>query len=187
MAETIEEISNEAEEGMQKAIGHLANELLKIRAGKASPAMLEGILVEYYNNPTPINQVANVSTPDARTLNIQPYEKNMLPEIEKAIMAANIGITPSNDGDNIRLFMPPLTEERRKEMVKKVFAEGENGKISIRNIRRDAMEAIKKLQKDGLSEDAAKDGENGIQALTDKYSDSVDVHCKEKEKDLMTV
>lgn len=187
MADTIDEINTEAQDGMEKAIEHLDNELLKIRAGKASPNMLDGITVEYYNNTTPINQVANLSTPDARTLNIQPYEKNMLGEIEKAIMAANIGITPSNDGDNIRLFMPPLTEERRKEMVKKVFAEGENGKISIRNIRRDAMEAIKKLQKDGLSEDAAKDGENGIQSLTDKYSDQIDAHCKDKEKDLLTV
>ena len=187
MAETIEEIGKEAEDGMKKAIDHLTTELLKVRAGKATPNILDGILVEYYNNPTPINQVANVSTPDARTLNIQPYEKNMLPEIEKAIMAANIGITPSNDGDNIRLFMPPLTEERRKEMVKKVYAEGENGKISLRNIRRDAMEAVKKLQKDGLSEDAAKDGESIIQNLTNKYSDSVDARCKDKEKDLMTV
>ena len=187
MADTIDEINKEAEDGMKKAVEHLDNELVKIRAGKATPAMLDGILVEYYNNPTPIVQVANVSTPDARTLNIQPYEKSMLSDIERAIMAANIGITPSNDGDNIRLFMPPLTEERRKEMVKKVFAEAENGKISIRNIRRDAMEAIKKLQKDGLSEDAAKDGENSVQALTDKYSDSIESHCKDKEKDLMTV
>ncbi len=187
MAETIDEISKEAEEGMKKAIERLANELLKVRAGKATPNILDGIMVEYYNNPTPINQVANVSTPDARTLNIQPYEKNMLQEIEKAIMAANIGITPSNDGDNIRLFMPPLTEERRKEMVKKVFSVGENAKISIRTIRKDAMEAVKKLQKDGLSEDAAKDGENVVQGLTDSYSDKVEANCKEKEKDLMTV
>jgi ribosome recycling factor len=172
---------------MEKAISHLEGELAKIRAGKASPAILEGIMVDYYNNPTPINQVANVSTPDARTLNIQPYEKSMLAEVEKAILAANIGITPSNDGDNIRLFMPPLTEERRKEMVKKVYAEGENAKVSIRNIRRDAMEDIKKMEKDGLSEDEAKGSNKDIQDFTDKYSAIVDTHCQTKEKELMTV
>jgi len=187
MAESIDQITTEAEEGMKKAIEHLENELIKIRAGKATPSMLDGITVEYYNNPTPINQVANISTPDARTLNIQPFEKSLLGDIEKAIMAANIGITPSNDGDNIRLFMPPLTEERRKEMVKKVYAEGENAKVSIRNIRRDAMEGIKKLEKDGMSEDEAKDGESSVQSLTDQYSESVDEHSKVKEKDLMTV
>ena len=187
MSLTIAEINDECTADMKKAIGHLETELTKIRAGKASPAMLEGIMVEYYNNPTPINQVANVSTPDARTLNIQPYEKSMLAEVEKAILAANIGITPSNDGENIRLFMPPLTEERRKEMVKKVFAEGEKAKVSIRNIRRDAMEGIKKMEKDGLSEDVAKGANKDIQDFTDKYSASVDSLCQTKEKELMTV
>lgn len=187
MADTIEEINNICTADMKKAVAHLDNELGKIRAGKASPAILDGIMVEYYNNPTPINQVANVSTPDARTLNIQPYEKNMLAEVEKAILAANIGITPSNDGENIRLFMPPLTEERRKEMVKKVYAEGENAKVSIRNIRRDAMEDIKKMEKDGLSEDVAKGANKDIQDFTDQYSTSVDRLCEVKEKELMTV
>lgn len=187
MSLTIEQINNECTADMKKAVAHLETELSKIRAGKASPAILDGIMVEYYNNPTPIAQVANVSTPDARTLNIQPYEKNMLQEVEKAILAANIGITPSNDGDNIRLFMPPLTEERRKEMVKRVYAEGENAKVSIRNIRRDAMENIKKMEKDGLSEDIAKGSNKDIQDFTDKFSATIDTHCQTKEKELMTV
>jgi len=187
MAETIEEINNQCTADMKKAVAHLNGELAKIRAGKASPAILEGIMVDYYNNPTPVNQVANISTPDARTLNIQPYEKAMLAEVEKAILGANIGITPSNDGDNIRLFMPPLTEEQRKEMVKKVYAEGENAKVSIRNIRRDAMEDIKKMEKDGLSEDMAKGANKDIQDFTDTYSASVDSLCQDKEKELMTV
>ncbi len=187
MSLTIEGINNTCTQDMKKAITHLENELVKIRAGKASAAMLDGIMVEYYNVPTPINQVANISTPDARTLNIQPYEKKMLSDIEKAIMAANIGITPSNDGDNIRLFMPPLTEERRKEMVKKVWAEGEHAKVSIRNIRRDALEGIKKMEKDGLSEDIAKGANKDIQDFTDKYIADIDKHCAHKEKELMTV
>src|SRR3979409_656861 len=148
-----------AEESMQKAISHLETELTKIRAGKANPQMLDGIVVDYYGSPTPIGQVGNISVMDARTLSIQPWEKNMLQPIERAIIAANIGITPQNDGSFIRLFLPPLTEERRKELVKKCQSEGEHSKVAIRNIRRDAIESIKKLQKNGLSEDAAKDAE----------------------------
>jgi ribosome recycling factor len=187
MSETIEEIQMEAEDGMQKAISHLENELVKIRAGKASPLILDGIMVNYYDNPTPIGQVANINVLDARTLSIQPFEKAMLQEIDKAIMAANIGITPQNDGTNIRLFMPPLTEDRRKELAKNVFAEGEHAKISIRNIRRDAMEGIKKMQKDGLSEDAAKGSEKDIQIVTDTAISKVDSICQAKEKELLTV
>lgn len=183
----IDTIVHNVNDHMVKAVSHLEGELLKVRAGKASPTMLDGLLVEYYGSPTPIAQVSNVSVVDARTITIQPYEKNMLAPIERSIMAANIGITPQNDGNIIRLFMPPLTEERRKEFVKKVMAEGETAKIAIRNIRRDGIEHIKKLQKEGLSEDAAKEGENRVQAITDKKILEVDAHCHAKEKELMTV
>src|SRR6478735_9275395 len=144
-----------AEDAMQKAINHLEAELTKIRAGKANPTMLDGISVDYYGNATPLNQVANITAPDARTISLQPWERNMLAPIEKAIIASNIGLNPQNDGTYIRLFLPPLTEERRKELVKRVNNEGENARVSVRSIRRDAIENIKKLQKDGLSEDAA--------------------------------
>jgi ribosome recycling factor len=187
MSESTETIIKQVGDSMVKAIAHLESELLKVRAGKATPNMVDGIVVEYYGSPTPIAQVANVTVADARTLTIQPYEKNMLAPIERAIMAANIGITPQNDGVIIRLFLPPLTEERRKEFVKRVMAEGENAKIAVRNIRRDGMEDVKKLQKDGLSEDIAKEAENRIQGITDKKIAEVDVHCGAKEKELMTV
>lgn len=172
---------------MKKAIAHLESELLKIRAGKASPQMVDGIMVDYYGNPTPLNQVANVTVSDARTLSIQPWEKPMIATIERAIMQANMGVTPQNDGQIIRLYLPPLTEERRKELVKKVNAEGEQGKVSVRSIRRDMIEQIKKLQKDGLSEDEAKQAEVNIQGVTDKHIALVDQHCKDKEKEIMTI
>ena len=172
---------------MQKAITHLDAELLKIRAGKASTQMLEGIFVDYYGANTPLGNVANVSTPDARTLAIQPWEKSMLGPIEKAIQAANLGFNPSNDGSIIRINVPPLTEERRKNLGKQSKNEGENAKVSIRNIRRDANETIKKLQKDGLPEDMGKDAETKIQALTDSYIVKVDALIEKKEKDIMTV
>lgn len=176
-----------AEDSMKKAINHLETELTKIRAGKANPQMIDGIMVDYYGSPTPINQVGNISVMDARTLSIQPWEKNMLQPIERAIIAANIGITPQNDGNLIRLFLPPLTEERRRELVKRSQGEGEHSKVSIRNIRRDAIEHIKKAQKNGLSEDAAKDAEDEIQSLTDRYIAMVDKHLASKEKDIMAV
>lgn len=172
---------------MNKAISHLESELTKIRAGKANPGMLDGIMVDYYGNPTPLNQVANISILDARTISLQPWEKTMLQPIEKGIMAANIGITPQNDGVNIRLFLPPLTEERRRELVKRCNGEGENAKISVRNIRRDAIEQIKKLQKDGTSEDACKDAEKEVQDTTDKFIALVDKHLAAKEKEIMAV
>jgi ribosome recycling factor len=187
MSDELQLIVEDAEDSMQKAITHLEAELVKIRAGKASPAMLDGISVEYYGAPTPIAQVANISVLDARTISIQPWEKNMLSQIERSIMQANIGITPQNDGNQIRLFMPPLTEERRKELFKKASGEGEQSKVAIRNIRRDAIEQVKKLQKDGLSEDAAKDGETSIQQITDKYITLVDKHLSAKEKEMMAV
>lgn len=187
MAEDIASIVSNAEDHMQKAINHLETELVKIRAGKANPQIVDGIVVDYYGTPTPINQVGNISVMDARTLSIQPWEKNMLQPIEKAIIAANIGINPQNDGNLIRLFLPPLTEERRKELVKKCQGEGEHSKVAIRNIRRDAIEHIKKLQKNGLSEDAAKDGESNVQNLTDKFIAAVDKHLASKEKEIMAV
>src|SRR5215213_8189458 len=176
-----------AEDSMKKAINHLEAELTKIRAGKANPQILDGIVVDYYGTPTPINQVGNISVLDARTLSIQPWEKNMLQPIERAIIASNIGINPQNDGSNIRLFLPPLTEERRRELVKRCHAEGENAKISIRNIRRDAIEGIKKLQKNGLSEDEAKDAEADAQELTNRYIVLVDKHLASKEKEIMSI
>lgn len=176
-----------AEDHMKKAINHLEAELLKIRAGKANPQMLDSIMVDYYGAPMPINQVANISVMDARTLTIQPWEKNMLQPIERAIINANIGVTPQNDGALIRLFLPPLTEERRKELVKRCQGEGEHSKVAIRNIRRDAIESIKKLQKNGLSEDAAKDSEADVQQVTDKYIAAIEKHLASKEKEIMAV
>lgn len=187
MSEDIPSITSGAEDHMKKAISHLEAELVKIRAGKANPQMLDGLMVDYYGSPMPINQVANISVMDARTLSIQPWEKNMLQPIERAIIAANIGITPQNDGALIRLFLPPLTEERRKELVKKCQAEGEHSKVAIRNIRRDAIEHIKKLQKNGLSEDAAKDAEADVQQITDKFIAAVEKHLAAKEKEIMSV
>ena len=176
-----------AEDSMKKAIGHLEAELVKIRAGKANPQMLDGIMVDYYGSPMPINQVGNISVMDARTLTIQPWEKNMLQPIERAIINSNIGINPQNDGVIIRLFLPPLTEERRKDLVKRCLGEGEHSKVAIRNIRRDALESIKKAQKNGLSEDAAKDAEADIQDLTNRFIAVVDKHLAAKEKEIMAV
>jgi ribosome recycling factor len=187
MSEELQKISTEAESGMKKAINHLEIELSKIRAGKATPSILEGINVDYYGAPTPISQVANVQVLDSRTISIQPWEKSMLALIERSIMAANIGITPQNDGVNIRLFMPPLTEERRRELFKKASGEGEQSKVAIRNIRRDHIEQVKKLQKDGMSEDICKGAEDSIQALTDKHIALVEKHLEAKEKEIMTV
>lgn len=187
MSEQVNGIIHSTGDLMKKAIVHLESELQKVRAGKANPQMLEGLVVDYYGTPTPINQVANVTVADARTLTLQPWEKSMIAPIERAIMQANLGVTPQNDGQMIRLFLPPLTEERRKELVKRVNAEGEQGKIALRNIRRDMIESVKKLQKDGLSEDEAKDAESHIQGITDKNIAAVDQHCKDKEKEIMTI
>ncbi|HRP31763.1 MAG TPA: ribosome recycling factor [Agriterribacter sp.] len=188
MSEDVSLVLDVAEDSMKKAIIHLEAELIKIRAGRATPQMLDGLVVDYYGAPTPISQVGNISVADARTLTIQPWEKNMLQPIERCIIAANIGVTPQNDGVIIRLFLPPLTEERRKEMVKRVHVEGEQSKVAIRNIRRDSIEEIKKLQKTaGLSEDAGKDAEKDIQQLTDKYIARIDAHLAAKEKEMMAV
>jgi ribosome recycling factor len=187
MSAEVETIITDTQATMQKALNHLEAELVKIRAGKANPTMLDGIVADYYGNPTPINQIANITALDARTISVQPWEKNMLQAIERAIIMANIGINPQNDGNIIRLFLPPLTEERRKEMVKKCNGEGEHAKVAIRNIRRDSIEAIKKLQKDGLSEDISKDSEKEAQDLTDKYISLVEKHLEAKEKEIMAV
>src|SRR5947207_10257646 len=166
---TVQQIISDSKNHFEKSIQHLESELTKVRAGKISPSMLDGIVVDYYGSPMPVNQVANISVADARTLVIQPWEKNMLPVIEKAILAANIGITPHNDGVVIKLFQPPLTEERRKEYVKKAHVIAETARVSIRSIRRDSHEHIKKLTKEHVSEDQVKDGERDLQDLTNKY------------------
>src|SRR5215218_8196834 len=187
---SVEDVSSNfslAEDSMKKAINHLEAELVKIRAGKANPQMVDGITVDYYGSPMPISQVGNITVLDARTLSIQPWEKNMLHPIERAIINSNIGINPQNDGNIIRLFLPPLTEERRRELVKRCLGEGESAKVAVRSIRRDAIEQIKKLQKSGLSEDEAKDAEADVQDLTNKQIALIDKHLSQKEKEIMVV
>jgi ribosome recycling factor len=187
MTEEVASIISTADDHMKKAISHLEAELIKIRAGKANPQMLDGISVDYYGSPMPISQVANISVMDARTLSIQPWEKNMLQPIERAIIAANIGINPQNDGALIRIFLPPLTEERRRELVKRCQNEGEHSKVAIRNIRRDSIEHVKRMQKNGLSEDVAKDAEAEIQEVTNRHITAVEKHLTSKEKEIMSV
>ena len=172
---------------MDKVIAHLVEALATVRAGKASTNLLNGISVDYYGAPTPVSQVASVTVPDARTVLIQPWEKNMIAPIEKAILVANIGLTPSNNGEHIRLNIPPLTEERRKELVKQIKADAESARVGLRSIRRDAVEAFKKAQKDGMPEDVAKDGEESVQKLTEKFGKKVDELFAAKEAEIMTV
>lgn len=178
---------DDAKEKMDKAIIHLDQVLSKLRAGKADPNLLSGISVDYYGTRTPLAQVASITTPDAKTITIQPWEKSMIEVIEKAILAANIGITPMNNGEMVKLFVPPLTEDRRKELVKQIKHEGEIAKVSIRNVRRDVMEEFKKMKKDGLSEDDEKKAEAKIQEITDFANKKVDEHMTKKEKEVMTV
>lgn len=187
MSEEVQLVLDMAKEAMDKAITHLEAELAKIRAGKANPAMLDGVMVDYYGTRTPINQVANVNTQDARSLVIQPWEKSMLTPIEKAIQAANLGFNPQNDGVIIRIIVPPLTEERRRELVKKAKAEADEAKIGLRSARKEALDEIKKLQKDGLPEDEAKSAETKVQQLTDNYAAKCDKHLEIKEKEILTV
>ncbi|MDG5799318.1 ribosome recycling factor [Marinilabiliaceae bacterium ANBcel2] len=174
-------------EKMDKAIEHLEREIGKVRAGKASPKILETVLVDYYGSMTPLSQVANINTPDARTIAVQPWEKSMIPVIEKAIMAANLGLNPDNNGEIIRINIPPLSEERRKELVKLVKKIGEDSRIGIRNARREAIDEFKQLKKKGLPEDVEKDAEEEVQKLTDDYSKKIEKIMEEKEKDIMTV
>lgn len=187
MNEEVDFLFDVTREKMDSAVKHLETELSRIRAGKANPHILDGIDVDYYGTLTPLTQVANVSTPDAKTIAIQPWEKNMIVPIEKAIMAANIGLTPANNGEIIRLNIPPLTEERRILLVKQVKNEGEAAKISIRNGRRDANEELKSMQKNGLPEDAQKKAESDIQEMTNEYTEKTDKIVDAKEKDIMTV
>ncbi len=178
---------DDARDSMNKAIEHTSGALSKIRAGKAMPTMLDGINVVYYGNPTPIQQVSSITTPDARTLIIKPWEKGIITEIEKAIMNSDLGLNPQNDGDIVRLNIPPLTEERRLSLVKQSKAEIESGKISIRNVRKDTNDALRKLQKEGASEDLVKDAEAEVQKLTDKFTAKLDELFITKEKDIMTI
>ena len=187
MQEEVDFVLEHSEEMMSAAIEHLDKELVHIRAGKASPTMLDGVLVEYYGSMTPLNQVSNVSTPDARTIAVQPWEKGLIAEIEKAIMNANLGLNPDNNGEIIRINIPVLTEERRKDLVKQVHQEGENAKISIRAARKDANTSLKKLLKEGLSEDLEKDAEAEVQKMTDNYGKKIDALVEAKEKDIMTI
>ena len=187
MTEEVKACMEKQKAQMEAALQYLEKELGRIRAGKASPQMLEGIRVDYYGNMTPLDQVGAINTPDARQIVVQPWEKKMIPVIEKAIMDANIGLTPQNNGEHIRCAVPPLTEERRKELIKKVKTAGENSKIVIRNARRDAIDALKKAQKDGLPEDVQKDYEQNVQKETDAYVKKVDDLCAAKEKDILTV
>jgi ribosome recycling factor len=183
----VKTVLSTTKEGMEKAISHLELELQKVRAGKANPVMLENVMVEYYGSKVAISNCASVNTQDSRTLVIQPWEKSMLTPIEKAIQMANLGFNPQNDGVIIRIVVPPLTEERRKELTKTAKSLGEDAKVSIRNIRKESMEHIKKLQKDGLPEDEGKSAETQIQTLTDQHVTKVDTHISQKEKEIMTV
>ncbi|NBU80346.1 MAG: ribosome recycling factor [Flavobacteriaceae bacterium] len=185
--EEIEFILDSTKESMVGSIAHLEKEFLNIRAGKASPQMLGSIFVDYYGSQTPLTQVSNVNVPDARTITIQPYEKSMLQTIEKAIMVANLGFNPMNNGENIIISVPPLTEERRRDLVKQAKAEAEDAKISIRNARKDANTDIKKLEKEGTSEDVCKTAEDDIQKLTDTFIRKVDEHLSIKEAEIMKV
>lgn len=187
MSEELELIRDEAEEKMEKAIKHLEYELSHLRAGRANPLLLDGISVDYYGTMTPLAQVSNINTPDAKSILIQPWEKNMLGIIEKAILAANIGMTPMNNGEVIRINVPPLTEERRHQLVKQVKQEGETAKVSIRTGRKWFLDELKTLLKEGLPEDEEKTGEKIIQEMTDKHITRVDKILEAKEKEILTV
>ena len=187
MNEEVKLFMVDAKEQMQNALTHLENELAKIRAGRANPKILNDVLVDYYGTPTPLSQVANITAPDPRTIAVQPWEKNMLAPIQKAIMNANLGFNPDNNGEIIRINVPPLTEERRKELVKQAKGIGETAKISIRNARRDAIDEFKKLVKEGLPEDVAKDAETEAQKMTDTFSKKIEDMLIAKEKDIMTI
>lgn len=183
----LEEFIKKSIANMEDAMKHLHEELVKIRAGKANPSMLNGIMVEYYGSPTPLSQVANIGATDAKTINIQPWEKSMLGPIEQAIFAANLGITPQNDGENIRLIIPPLTEERRKQLVKQSKGVGEDTKVSLRTIRQKMMDAVRKEVKDGYPEDMGKKKEQEIQDTVNGFGKKIDALIAAKEKDIMTV
>lgn len=185
--EELEFYLEEAKDHMEKSIHHVSHALAKIRAGRAMPNMLDGLVVDYYGNPTPISQVASINTPDARSLAIKPWEKNMVAAIERAIINSDLGLNPQNDGEIVRLNIPPLTEERRKELVKQSKHEAEHGRISVRNVRKDTNEHLKKLLKEHVSEDAVKDAEASVQELTDEYIKKIEDLLAKKEEEIMTV
>lgn len=188
LTDRAKEIVNGAEKKMQDALNFLEEDLKTYRVGKANPAVFNGLTVDYYGSPTPVHQVASIAAPDAKTLTLQPWEKSMIAKIEKAIMDANLGFTPQNNGEIIRCTVPALTEERRKELIKKAKAAGENGKVAVRNVRRDAFDLLKKAQKnEGMSEDTEKEAEDEVQKLTDKKVKAVDDIISAKEKEIMTV
>lgn len=187
MNEELDLYLQDAKERMQSSIEHLNKALNKIRAGQATPAILDGILVNYYGTPTPLNRIATINTPDARTIRILPFERNMVPVIDKAILTANLGFNPTNNGEAVIINVPPLTEERRRDLVKQAKTEGENTKVSIRNIRRDTNEEVKKLQKQGVSEDLIKDTEDEIQKVTTNFISKIDEIITLKEKDILTI
>lgn len=187
MTEEIQMIYDELKSSCEKSLVHLAGELQKVRAGKATPSMLNSVMVDYYGTMTPLSQVANVSTMDARTLTVTPWEKSILTEVMKGIVNSNLGFAPQNNGEMVLINVPSLTEERRKEMAKKAKAEGENGKVAVRNNRKDAMEMLKSLKADGLSEDMIKSSEGEIQTITDSFIKKVDEIVELKEKDILTI
>jgi len=187
MTEELNMIYDEFKSSNEKTIEHFESELLKIRAGKAMPSMLQGVMVDYYGSPTPIQQVANISVMDARTLTVQPWEKAMLGELMKGIVNANLGFAPQDNGEMLIISIPPLTEERRRDLAKKAKAEAENAKVGIRSHRKDALDMVKDLKDDGLSEDMQKDAEGRIQEITDAYTKKTDELYAAKEKDIMTI
>lgn len=187
MIEDLNEIYNDLKNSNEKTLDHLGNELMKVRVGKATPSMLQGVMIDYYGSPTPLQQISNIGTLDARTITVQPFEKAMLTEIAKGILIANLGLNPQNNGETILINVPPLTEERRRDLVKKAKTEGENAKIGVRNNRKDALDFIKELKNEGLSEDLLKDAETQIQSITDSFIKKVDEKIDLKEKDIMTI
>ena len=187
MTEELQMIYDELKDANAKSMAHLDNELMKVRAGKATPSMLQGVMVDYYGSPTPIQQISNINTMDARTLTVQAFEKPMLNEIAKGIMNANLGLNPQSNGEQLIIQIPPLTEERRKDLVKKARAEGEHAKVGIRNNRKDGLDMVKSLKNEGLSEDMTKDAETEIQNITNAFIKKVDDLVDAKEKDIMTI
>lgn len=185
--EEIDLVIDMSKDTMERALKHTQIELSKIRAGRASTTMLDGIMVEYYGVPTPLNQVSSVSTPDARTISIKPFERKLINDLERAIINSNLGLSPANDGEVIRLNIPPLTEERRRDLVKKVKVEIEVARVNIRKVRQEANEELKKIQKDGGSEDEVKKAEERVQKLTDSYIQKAEQLMADKERDIMSV
>lgn len=187
MTEEFKLIYDEFKSANSKSVQHLENELVKVRAGKATPSMLNGVMVEYYGSPTPLAQVANVGTLDARTITVQPWEKSIINEVMKGIINSNLGFAPQNNGETVIITVPPLTEERRRDLAKKAKAEGENAKVAVRNNRKDALDMVKVLKEDGFPEDMLKNAETEIQNITNSFIKKIDDIIEEKEKEILTV